>query len=103
MLSINEKFLNTDVKYIVLPQVTFSKKHRMVLEGLLTSAHRVPTTQAQLKALITGRNITTKAYQERILRGGDKWAMTFKYYTHHTPEETGNSVRDPLFNRSKFD
>lgn len=101
MLCINEKFLNTDVKYIVLPQVTFSKKHRMVLEGLLTSAHRVPATQAQLKALITGRNITTKAYQEGILRGNN-WAMTFKYYTQAT-EQKGNSVRDPLFNRSKFD
>lgn len=40
----------------------------MVLEGLLTSAHTVPATQAQLKALITGRNITTKAYQERIFK-----------------------------------
>lgn len=72
MLCINEKFLNTDVKYIVLPQVTFSKSHRMVLEGLLTSAQRVPATQAQLKALNTDRNIRTKAYQERLLRGGNK-------------------------------
>lgn len=74
----------------------------MVLEGLLTSAQRVPATQAQLKALNTDRNIMTKACQERLLREGNKWAMTFKYYIQHTVEEKGNSVRGPLSNRSKF-
>lgn len=82
--------------------MTFSKQHRTVLEGLLTSAQTVLATQAQLKAFITDRNIMTKAYQERILRAGNKWAMTFKYYTQYATEEKGNSIRNTLFNRSKF-
>lgn len=63
----------------------------------------VPATQAQQKALITDRNIMTKVYQERIVRGGNKWAVTFTYYIQHVTGKKANSVGDPLVNRFKFD
>lgn len=61
----------------------------MVLECLLTSTQigqMVPATQAQQKALIMENSIMTKVCQERIVRRGNKWAVTFTYYIQHVTE-----------------
>lgn len=88
--------------------ITIGHTHKATKNSFRRLPHFHPdnTGSSRHSALIRAeisRSKSIKVYQERIVREGNKWAVTFKYRVQHLIEVKENLVGDPLFNGFKFE